>query len=68
MVLSKILKIYLSPFFMSDKVFGNFVHRKLAFLAFKTSILKSRKIGIFPKGLVHGFGQNYEIFSSLIFR
>ena len=43
-------------------MFGKSPHRKLAFLDYKTSILKSRKIDIFPKGLVHGFGQNYEFF------
>ena len=43
-------------------MFGNSLPRKLAFLDYKTSILKSRKIDIFPKGLVHGFGQNYEFF------
>ena len=32
-----------------EKVFGNFLHRKLAFLDYKTSILKSRKNGIFSK-------------------
>ena len=44
-----------------EKVFGNVLDRKLAFLDIKTWIKKNRKIGIFPEGLVHGFGQNYEI-------
>ena len=49
-------------------MFGKSLHRKLAFLDYKTSILKSRKIGIFPKGLVHGFGENYKFFLSPLFR
>ena len=51
-----------------EKVFGKSPHRKLAFLDYKKSILKSRKIGIFPKGLVHGFGEKYEFFLSPLFR
>ena len=43
-------------------MFGKSLHRKLAFLDYKTSILKSRKIGIFPKGLVHGFGKIMNFF------
>ena len=30
----------------------------------KTSVLKMRRICIFPKGLVHGFGHKFEILSS----
>ena len=33
----------------------------------KTSIKKSREICIFPKGLVHGFGQKFQISSSSFF-
>ena len=28
---------------------------------------KRRKIGIFPKGLTHGFGQNFQIFFQFVF-
>ena len=50
-------------------MFGNVLDRKLAFLDYKNMDLKKRrKIGNFPKGLVHGFGQNYEIFLFLLFR
>ena len=31
----------------------------------KTSVLKTDKIGIFAKGLVHGFGQKFEILLSM---
>ena len=29
--------------------------------------LKKREIGIFPKGIVHEFGQKVEVFSSFVF-
>ena len=70
MVLAKIMKFVY--FFFLDKirqirVFGNVLDRKLAFLDYKNMDLKkSREIGIFPKRLVHGFGQNYEISFSLL--
>jgi len=62
--LAKILN-FLYPFFLAkigqEKVFGNVLDRKLVFLDFKNiASKKSRKIGIFPKGLVHGFVQNFE--------
>ena len=34
----------------------------------KTRSSKRRKIGIFPKGLVHGFGQKLVIFPDFDFR
>ena len=37
---------------------------KTTFLTLKTTTSYSRKIGIFPKGLVHGFGQKLAIFPS----
>ena len=37
-------------------VFYDILDQKIAFLAIKTRSSKSRKIGIFPNGLVHGFG------------
>ena len=36
-------------------------------MTMKTSIKKSRKICIFPKGLVYGFGQKFQISSSSFF-
>ena len=41
-----------------QKLFNNVVDRKLVFLDCKNIDLKKSQIGIFPKGLVHGFGQN----------
>ena len=53
----------------NKKVFGNVLDRKLAFLDHKNMDEKnSRKIGNFAKGLVHGFGQNYEISLFFLFR
>ena len=49
-------------------MFGNVLDRKLAFLDYKNMDLKnSRKIGNFPKGLLHGFGHNFEISYFLLF-
>ena len=39
-----------------------------AFLDYIKTKLKSSKNWIFPKGLVHGFGQKLVIFLDLIFR
>ena len=50
-------------------MFGKVLNRKLAFLDNKNMDQKnSRKTGNFPKGLVHCFGQNYEISLFLVFR
>ena len=45
------------------------VHRKLVFLVYKNTDLKSKKNCIFPKALVkvHGFGQKFEIIFSAWF-
>ena len=39
--------------------------RKNAFLGYENKMFKSRKLGVFPKGLVHGFGQKLVIFPSI---
>ena len=39
-----------------------FWNQKTCFQTMKTRSLKSRKIEIFPKGLVHGFGKKRAIF------
>ena len=41
---------------------------KNACLDYKNKKWKSRKIGIFPKGLIHGFGQKLQIFPCLYCR
>ena len=71
MVLAKINK-FLYVFMLGktgqEKEFCNFVDRKRTFLDHKNMDLKnSRKIGNFPKGLVHCFVQNYEICLFLLF-
>ena len=43
-------------------VFYDILDRKIAFLGFIRRSSKSRKIGIFSNGLVHGFGQKLAIF------
>ena len=50
-----------------ENVFYNILERKNAFLASKKRSSKSSKIEIFPKGLIHGFGQKMAIFPSLLF-
>ena len=71
MVLAKIMKS-LYFFFLGKirqkKVIGNVLYRKLAFLDYKNNDLKKSKNLHSPKGLVNGFGQNYEISLFLRFR
>ena len=62
--------ILISRFFLVKfglrKVFGDFLERKLAVLDHKNTHLKKRKFGIFPKGLVHGFDEKFEISLSFL--
>ena len=44
-----------------------FLNEKTTFTAIKTTSLKSQKIDIFPKGLVHGFGLKLTIFPPFLF-
>ena len=41
--------------------------KKRALKTIKTTVYEKRKIRIFPKLLVHRFGQKFEIFSTLVF-
>ena len=50
-----------------EKVFGDVLVRKQAFLDNINMDLKRREIGIFAKGIVHDFGQKVEVFSSFVF-
>ena len=43
-----------------------FQKEKKLFYTIKNKKLKSPKIGIFPKGLLHGFGQKFENFPSFL--
>ena len=65
MVLVKNLKIF--HLFLFGKIsyrnaFDDILERKKVFLTIKSRKLKKSKIGIFPKGLVHGFGQKLKNF------
>ena len=50
-----------------QNVFDDILERKKAFLDYKKKKLRKSKIGIFPKGLVQGFGQKFENFPSFYF-
>ena len=50
---------------MSFMIFQN---EKTPFKAIKRRSSKSRKIDIFPKGLIHGFGPKMAIFPTFFFR
>ena len=69
MVLVKNLKFFNLFIFgkIRDKnVFDDILEMKKAFLDYKKEKVKTVKIGIFPKGLVHGFGQKFENFPCFI--
>ena len=51
-----------------EKVFGDILETKKASMTIKARSQKNRKFRIFPKGLVHGFGQKSAIFPSFYFR
>ena len=48
-----------------ENVFNDILEQKTPVLAIKTRSWKSRKIEIFPKGLIHGFGPKMAIFPSV---
>ena len=45
-----------------QNVFGVILESQKAFLDYKKQKVKSRRIRIFPKGLVHGFVKNFAFF------
>ena len=45
-----------------ENVFYDILEGEKAFLGYKNTNLKQPKIEIFPKGLVHGYGQKLAIF------
>ena len=51
-----------------ENVFDDILERKKACPANKNKDIKKLKIGVFPKGLVHGFGQKLTIFPSFYLR
>ena len=48
--------------------FTRFKNKKTIFYAIRTNSSKSRKIGIFSKGLTHGFGLQMAVFPTFIFQ
>ena len=50
-----------------EKVFGDLLVKKQAFLDNINLYLKTGKISILAKGIVHDFGQKVEDFSSFVF-
>ena len=50
-----------------EKVFGDVLVRKQAFLDNINMDLKEGKSGTFAKGIVHGFSKKVEVFSSFVF-
>ena len=50
-----------------EKVIADVLDKKEAFKDYKKTVNEKRKIRIFLKGLVHRFGQKFEISSTLIF-
>ena len=50
-----------------EKLFGDVLDKRKPLKTIKTSVYETRKIRIFPKGLVHGFGKKFKISSTLIF-
>ena len=50
-----------------EKLFADVLDKKEAFKDYKSNFLQKDKIRIFPKRLVHRFGQKFEISSTLVF-
>ena len=50
-----------------EKLFGDVLDKSKPLKSIKTSVYEKCKIRIFPKGLVHGFGQKFEIFLTFRF-
>ena len=50
-----------------ENVFAYVLDKKKPLKTIKTTVYKKRNIRIIPKGLVHRFGQIFEISSTLIF-
>ena len=63
----KIFHLFLFGKIGLQHVFDDILERKKGFLTIKNRKLKQSKIGIFPKGLVHGFGHKFENFPAFFF-
>ena len=44
-----------------EKLFAEVLEKKKPLKTIKTGVYEKRKMRIFPNGLVHGFGQKFEI-------
>ena len=67
---SKFFKFSLSLFFVNlGQIYCliSLQRKNKASQTIKMTLEKRRKIGIFPKGLTHGFGQNFQIFFQFVF-
>ena len=65
----KLKLVFLESVFSLSKVFADDLDKKEAFIKTvrTTTVYEQRKMRIFPKGLVHRFGQKFEISSILNF-
>ena len=50
-----------------EKLFADVLDKKDAIKEYKNDCLRKTQIRIFPKGLVHRFGQKFESSSTLVF-
>ena len=50
-----------------EKVLADVLDKKNTLKTIKTTVYEKRRLRIFPKGLVHRFGQKFAISSTLIF-
>ena len=50
-----------------EKLFGDVLDKRKPLMTIKATVYEKRKIRICPNGIVHRFGQKFEISSTLIF-
>ena len=50
-----------------EKLFGDVLDKRKPLMTIKATVCEKRKIIIYPNGIVHRFGQKFEISSTLIF-
>ena len=63
----KFFHVFIFGKIRKENVFDNILERKKLFYTIKNKRLKSSKIGIFPRGLLHGFDQKFENFPSFYY-
>ena len=62
----KFFHVFIFGKIRKENVFDNILERKKLFYTIKKKKLKNPKIGIFPKGLLYGFGKKFENFPSFL--